>query len=88
MIQLNVRDVSERVRAQQATRKRGALSPLLGERQRLRDDPNGRRRQSDLLDQLARSNADLQQFAYVASHDLQEPLRTILSYSQLLAERV
>lgn len=70
-----IRDVAGRVFAVAGT------STDITQRKRAEDDLRSR------TEDLERSNAELQRFAYIASHDLREPLRMVTSYTQLLKKR-
>ncbi len=80
----SLRSEVERLQENEKVLVSKAESDLMASNRELRREIEERKKRAE---ELARSNEDLEQFAFVSSHDLQEPLRMVSSYVQLLAQR-
>jgi signal transduction histidine kinase len=91
-VDLSLKNESLRRNAEALRQKAVELEKSIAEKTKAEEDLKRlnaelEQRVAERTEELSRTNDELRQFAYVASHDLQEPLRTIGSYTQLLAKR-
>ena len=66
---------------------KGEIESILSISRDITERKMSERKLKEIITELQRSNKELQSFAYITSHDLQEPLRTIASYAQLIERR-
>ncbi|WP_299444051.1 ATP-binding protein [uncultured Rhodospira sp.] len=69
------------------TDESGTVRRVIGTAQDVTERKTTQDQLHETIDALTRSNIELERFAYVASHDLQEPIRNMVAYSQLLSQR-
>ncbi len=65
---------------------KGRIYKYLSIRHDITDRKNGEERLAKQYEELKTKNVEIEQFAYIASHDLQEPLRTVINYTEALTE--
>ena len=75
------------IRATTLTDEKGNITGVLSSMRDITEIKNREEKEQKFIEELTRSNVELERFAYVSSHDLQEPLRMVTLYSQLLERR-